>query len=78
MSERYEMTTANGCPVVLEIPGEELGEDVLTEHALILGDTYSTALAVEGALPELLEFAQYLVRRVEEAMLLAGEETGND
>jgi hypothetical protein len=65
MSERYEMTTASGCPVTLESPGEDIGEDILTGHALVIGDRYSSAMVVEGTRAELLDFAEYLVRLVE-------------
>ncbi|ONH62376.1 hypothetical protein CcI49_03075 [Frankia sp. CcI49] len=53
MSDRYEHIEAAGAEVELLGPGAELGDNVIADHAVVIGDPGATALVVEGSLNEL-------------------------
>lgn len=53
MSARYEHVEAAGAVVELLGPSAKLGDDVITDHALVIGDPDATALVVEGSLADL-------------------------
>lgn len=62
MSERFEFIAARCCPVKLVGPGTELGYDEVDgrHHALVIGNSCSSALAVEGTRRELRAFVDLL------------------
>jgi hypothetical protein len=66
MSERFEFIAAERCPVELVGPGTELGEDEVDgwHHALVIGDSWSSALVVEGTRRELCAFVDLLAARL--------------
>lgn len=53
MSARYEHVEATAAPIRLVGPGTELGDDVVADQALVIGNKYATALVVEGSPDEL-------------------------
>lgn len=60
MSARYEHTDAASTPVALVGPGTELGDDIVADHTLVIGDKCATALVVEGSPAELAAFIDRL------------------
>jgi hypothetical protein len=66
MSQRYQVDHSD---VEVEIvgPGTDLGGDQLgpARYALVIGDLWASACAIEGSLSELGEFARRVTTRVE-------------
>ena len=62
MNERFEFIAAHCCPVELVGPGTELGYDEVDgwHHALVIGNSWSSALVVEGTRRELRAFVDLL------------------
>ncbi len=67
MSEHYEWTGTEHCPINTATAGTPLGEYKTDGPALILGDPYASALVIEASEPgQLVEFARSLLRIAED------------
>ena len=69
MSQRYEIGDSNA-DVEIVGPGTDLGEHELGpgRHALVIGDPWASAYAIEGSLTELREFARRVTTHIERAL----------
>ena len=68
MSQRYDIGDSN-TDVEIVGPGTDLGDHELGpgRHALVIGDPWASAYAIEGSLKELREFAQRVTTHIEQA-----------
>jgi hypothetical protein len=57
MSQRYESIRADRCPIDVFGPGETFDDETLSpnQYALVLGNTWASALAVYGTIEQISE-----------------------
>jgi hypothetical protein len=60
MSDRFEWIDAGSCPMEIVGPGEQIGNETSDVWVLLLGDSGTTSLAVEGSPAEIREFVASL------------------
>jgi hypothetical protein len=71
LAERYELVDTNA-DIIVHPPGTELGLEPTVQWAVVIGNPWATALAIEGSLPDLTWFAERLLDSVRRTATVAG------
>ena len=64
MSQRYECYDTDSAAIEIAAPGTTIGEDETDDHVLIIGNPWSSALALFGGLNGIERFAHDILTLV--------------